>query len=191
MIKPLRHLFAAAFALALATTALHAVSEGEKAPDFALEASDGSSPIRLADYRGKVVLLDFWASWCMPCVRALPELEELARRMAGKPFVIVAVNTDADDRRAALFLRGHPATWPQARDRGAGLAKGVYRIRGYPTYLVLDREGRVVRKVEGWDPGTIPQAVTPFVEQALKKGDGAPSKRTGRDQPSNGDRSRP
>src|SRR5262249_47426992 len=85
----------------------------------------------------------------------------------GKPFVIVGVNTDDDDRRLQLFLGKHPSPWPQGRDRTSAVAKGTYRLRGYPTYLVLDPQGKVVHKVEGWDPGTIPQQVTPAVERAL------------------------
>ncbi len=158
---------------ALAGSALHAVGEGEKAPDFDLPALDGGARLKLSDFRGKVVLVDFWATWCAPCTSSLPELEELSRKMAGRPFVIVGVDTDSDDLRLRAFLARHPESWPQARDRGASLAKSVYHVRGYPTYLVLDREGKVVRKVEGWDPGTIPQSVTPWVEQALKAKPGA------------------
>jgi thiol-disulfide isomerase/thioredoxin len=171
----------AALALALAAGSAQAVNEGEKAPDFTLPAIDGSpAQLRLSDYRGKVVLVDFWATWCAPCIRALPELEELSRRMAGQPFTIVGVNTDADDLRLRAFLARHPASWPQARDRAARTAKEVFGVRGYPTYLVLDREGRVVRKLEGWDPGAIPQHVTPWIEQALQAKPGAASRPGGK-----------
>jgi len=177
MPKAHRHLLAAALALIAALgagSALRAVDEGEKAPDFALPAIDGGSQLKLSDYRGKVVLVDFWATWCAPCISALPELEALSRKMAGRPFVVLSVNTDADDLRLRAFLARHPEPWPQARDRASKTAKEVYHVRGYPTYLVIDREGKVVRKVEGWDPGTIPQSVTPWVEQALKAKPGAP-----------------
>lgn len=174
-------LTAAALALIVslgAGPAAQAVDEGEKAPDFTLPALDGGGSLKLADFRGKVVLVDFWASWCAPCIQALPEIQELSRRMAGKPFAILGVNTDADDSRLKFFLSRHPAEgWPQVRDRTSRTAKEVYRVRGYPTYLVLDPQGRVVRKVEGWDTGTIPQKVTPAVEGALKAMSGAAPKR--------------
>jgi len=161
-----------------AVPAARAVDEGEKAPDFTLPAIDGGASLKLADFRGKVVLVDFWATWCAPCIQALPEIQELSRRMAGKPFTILGVNTDADDSRLKFFLSRHPAEgWPQVRDRTSRTAKEIYRVRGYPTYLVLDPQGRVVRKVEGWDPGTIPQKVTPAVEGALKAMAGGVSKR--------------
>jgi thiol-disulfide isomerase/thioredoxin len=175
MLKTRMHLLAAVLALAAALGAgsLHAVGEGEKAPDFDLPAIAGGAQLRLSDFRGKVVLVDFWATWCAPCISALPELEALSRKMAGQPFAILSVNTDADDLRLRAFLARHDEPWPQARDRAAKTAKAVYHVRGYPTYLVIDREGKVVRKVEGWDPGTIPQFVTPWVEQALKAKPGA------------------
>jgi len=169
---------ALAIVLALgAGTALRAVDAGEKAPDFTLPSVEGSSKVQLSDFRGKVVLVDFWASWCLPCARALPELEELSRKLTGKPFVIVGVNTDNDDRRLRLFLSRNPSPWPQGRDRTSAVAKGAYRVRGYPTYLVLDPQGKVVHKVEGWDPGTIPQQVAPAVERALSAMAGAPASR--------------
>jgi thiol-disulfide isomerase/thioredoxin len=155
-------------ALSLAAGAARAVNEGEKAPDFTLPAVEGGAPVRLSDFRGKVVLVDFWATWCAPCLGALPEMEELSRKLGGQPFAIVGVDTDADDRRLRAFLARRPAAWTQVRDRGAKVAKQVFGVRGYPTYLVLDREGRIVRKVEGWDPGGIPQQVAPWIEQALR-----------------------
>jgi thiol-disulfide isomerase/thioredoxin len=176
MLKTHRHLLAAVLAALAALgagSALQAVDEGEKAPDFDLPAIVGGAQLRLSDFRGKVVLVDFWATWCAPCISALPELEALSRKMAGQPFVIMSVDTDSDDLRLRAFLARHQEPWPQARDRAAKTAKEVYHLHGYPTYLVIDREGKVVRKVEGWDPGTIPQLVTPWVEQALKAKSGA------------------
>lgn len=151
-----------------ANGALRAVDEGETAPDFTLPALEGGGELKLSDFRGKVVLVDFWATWCAPCISALPELEELSRKMAGRPFVLLGVNTDSDDYRLRAFLARHREAWPQARDVAARTAKALYHVRGYPTFLVLDREGKVVRKVEGWDPGGVPSAVTPWIEQALR-----------------------
>jgi thiol-disulfide isomerase/thioredoxin len=164
----------AALALSLAAGTAWAVNEGEKAPDFTLPAAEGGSPVKLSDYRGKVVLLDFWTTWCAPCIKALPELEELSRKLESQPFAIVGVNTEVDDLRLRAFLSRHPAVWMQVRDRGAKVAQQLFGIRGYPTYMVLDREGRIVRKVEGWDPGGIPQQVAPWIEQALKAKPGRP-----------------
>ena len=164
----------AALVLALAAAAALAVNEGEKAPDFTLPAIDGGSQVKLSDFRGKVVLVDFWATWCAPCIGALPEMQDLARKMKGQPFAIVGVDTDGDDLRLRAFLARHPSEWPQVRDRSGKLARETYGVRGYPTYLVLDREGRIVRKVEGWDPGGIPKQVTPWIEQALRAKPGRP-----------------
>jgi len=164
----------ATLALSLAAGAARAVNEGEKAPDFALPSLDGGSPVKLSDFRGKVVLVDFWATWCAPCIQSIPEMQALARKMGGQPFAIVGVNTDGDDLRLRAFLARHPNEWMQVRDRGGKLARETYGVRGYPTYLVLDREGRIVRKVEVWDPGGIPQQVTPWIEQALRPKPGRP-----------------
>jgi thiol-disulfide isomerase/thioredoxin len=164
----------ATLALSLAAGAARAVNEGEKAPDFALPSLDGGPQVKLSDFRGKVVLVDFWATWCAPCIQSIPEMQALARKMGGQPFAIVGVNTDGDDLRLRAFLARHPNEWMQVRDRGGKLARETYGVRGYPTYLVLDREGRIVRKVEGWDPGGIPQQVTPWIEQALRPKPGRP-----------------
>jgi thiol-disulfide isomerase/thioredoxin len=155
-------------ALALLASALFAIQEGQSAPDFKLPASDGRSEIHLADYRGKVVLVDFWATWCRPCVSSLPELVGLSKRFEGRPFAMVSVSTDGDGQALQRFLAAHPPEWPQAWDRNGRMSRDRYDVHSFPTFLVIDPSGTVVAKLQGWGPSMIPRLVRPAVERALK-----------------------
>jgi thiol-disulfide isomerase/thioredoxin len=157
----------AALALALLASTLFAIQEGQDAPDFTLPSIGGRSKIHLAEYRGKVVLVDFWATWCAPCIGSLPELVGLARRFEGRPLAILSVSADGDGRALQHFLAAHPPEWPQAWDKGGRMSRDRYDIHSFPTFLVLAPRGKVVAKVQGWGPGRIPRSVQPAIEKAL------------------------
>lgn len=118
---------------------------GKVAPAILGEDLDGR-PLDLGAYRGKVVVLCFWATWCGPCMAMVPHERELARRMEGKPFALVGVNSDEADQRgkakkAALDER---MTWPSFWDGGVGGPIQMrYNVDHYPTTYVLDPEGRI------------------------------------------------
>jgi len=152
--------------LALVASALSAIQEGQDAPDFTLPEIGRSAKIHLADYRGKVVLVDFWATWCGPCLGSLPELVGLSRRFEGRPLAILSVSADRDGRALQKFLAQHPPEWSQAWDR-TGRVCGSYDVHVFPTFLVLDPEGKVAAKVSGWGPGRIPRSIQPAIEKAL------------------------
>ena len=107
-----------------------------------------TKPFNLADYKGKVVLLDFWATWCGPCRAMIPHERALVKRLEGKPFVLVGVSADytLDDLKRFDASEGLP--WRNFWDRGGELGK-QWRIRGYPTMIVLDHEGNEVARIVG------------------------------------------
>jgi len=150
----------AALTLALLASALSAIDVGESAPDFTLPEVGRSTKIHLADYRGKVVLVDFWATWCAPCVASIPAIEALSRHFAGRPLAIVSVSADRDVTALQSFLARRPSTWPQAWDWN-GRVCDRYGIHWFPTFLVLDRQGKVAAALGN------PRSLQPAIEKAL------------------------
>jgi thiol-disulfide isomerase/thioredoxin len=133
-------------ALALAASA-HATETGEAAPDFTLpplRTEDGSAAISLADFRGKVVYVDFWASWCPPCLVSIPLLNELRNEYvdAGKPFEVLAVNVDADPEDGKDFLLDEPVNYVVVSDP-KGDTPRLYQVPGMPTSYLVDTKGQV------------------------------------------------
>lgn len=135
------------------------------APDYAVVTLDGKY-LSFADLKGKVVVLDFWATWCSPCIAALPALQRLAKKLSGEPFVLVSLSGDADGDRLRAFLAKHPAEWPQVWDQKQE-ASQQFQITRLPTYFVLDPEGRVLWRHSGWG-GTTAGELDGTVHKALK-----------------------
>jgi len=113
---------------------------GEKAPDFTLTTFDGQT-ISLQDYRGKVVLLNFWASWCIPCEEEADELEAAWQLYKDNPDVIfLGVAWSDMDTKAKGYIQQYDITYPNAPDMGTR-ASQAYRITGVPETYVIDRNG--------------------------------------------------
>jgi len=121
------------------------VSEGQPAPTFSLPALDGGKPISLESHRGEVVYLDFWASWCPPCVTSLPLLDELRTEFGDRGFRVVAVNVDRDADKARAFLAKRPVGYRSASDPDGALPER-FGLSTMPTSYLIDRDG-VVRHV--------------------------------------------
>jgi len=117
-------------------------------PDFSVITLDGEY-LTPADLKGKVVLVDFWATWCGPCQAAAPYLRRLHRKAQGKPFSILSISIDAERDVLEAFIRDHDMTWTQAWDERS-TAASAFRIRSYPTYLLVDPDGRVLLRLSGW-----------------------------------------
>jgi len=118
------------------------VAPGNLAPDFSLP--DTSGEIRsLSDFRGKVVLLNFWASWCAPCVVEMPALERLYNQLKDRGFVVVAVAIDDDENAIREFQKDYDLTFPILLDN-TSRTKNRYKIVGYPETYILDTDGRMV-----------------------------------------------
>jgi cytochrome c biogenesis protein CcmG, thiol:disulfide interchange protein DsbE len=128
------------------------VEVGERAPDFNLTADDGSG-FRLDDYHGKVVLLNFWATWCPPCVQEMPSLNRLHERLQDKGFVVLGVSVDQEREAYQQFLQQVHVSFPTVRDPERGAASR-YGTMKYPESYLINREGIVMRKYigeENWD----------------------------------------
>lgn len=126
---------------------VHAVESGDTAPDFELpplHKSEGSGAISLSDFRGKVVYVDFWASWCAPCLVSIPLLNELRDRYvgAGQPFEVLAVNVDSDPEDGIDFLLDEPVNYVVVSDP-SGTTPALYKVPGMPTAYLVDAKGQV------------------------------------------------
>jgi peroxiredoxin len=123
-----------------------ALKPGDKAPTFSAPALDGGKNLALSAYRGKVIYLDFWASWCGPCLTSLPLLEELRSEFPSEDFQVLAVNVDDDPDKARKFLSRISVNYPSATDP-AGRIPEIFGVETMPTSFIIDRNG-VVRHVQ-------------------------------------------
>lgn len=122
-----------------------AVEAGDRAPGFQAPLLGEGGDLDLASYKGKVVYLDFWASWCPPCLTSLPILEQLRKEFPATDFQVVAVNLDTDTGRAKRFLSKRSIGYPSASDP-SGKIPEKFGLETMPTSYLIDREG-VVRHV--------------------------------------------
>ncbi len=129
-----------------------AVEINDKAPEFKLDAiKNASSKLALSQLQGKVVYVDFWASWCVPCVRSFPKLEALRAKYKDKGFEVIAINMDENLEDANDFLKKFAVSFPVVRDPSGSVAE-QYKLKGMPTGYVIDQSGRVNYIAEGFDP---------------------------------------
>lgn len=150
--------------------ALHLIKPAKvkRAREFTVPAPDGRS-LRLADYRGKVVFLNFWATWCPPCREEMPGMERLYQRFKDQGFVVLAVSVDAEGADVvSAFVTEHRLTYPIGLDPKMALV-GQYGVRGLPSSFLVDRRGRLVALAIGpreWDS----EAAHALIETLLKQG---------------------
>jgi len=121
-----------------------------KPVEAVLSTIDGKE-IDLASLRGKVVLLDFWATWCMPCVEALPKMKALYAKYHGKGLEIIGVSLDDSKDKLVEFVKARKVAWPQCFDGkgGASPLAAKFEVSVVPTLILLDRTGRIAHRVEG------------------------------------------
>ena len=117
-----------------------------------LGATAHAEDLDLAAYKGKVVYLDFWASWCNPCRQSFPWMNGLQSDYAGKGLVIIAVNVDQDHDRAAEFLEHTPAQFKIVYDPNGAIAQ-KYDFKDMPTSILIGRDGKVHYVHNGFYPG--------------------------------------
>ena len=126
----------------------HAIEAGQAAPDFELPGRQGQA-LRLADYKGKTVYLDFWASWCGPCKQSFPWMNDMQSRYASKGLRVLAINVDQKSDDAKTFLNDNPARFDVAYDQ-AGKAPRSYAIKGMPTSVLIGPDGKVLAVHSGF-----------------------------------------
>ena len=114
---------------------------GGAAPALALTDLEGGSH-RLADYRGRVVLINFWATWCAPCRDEMPSIQRLKEKLAGKPFAVLAVNLDEPESRLRKFLSGMKLDFTILLDPGRTAAR-AWNARVLPASFIIGPDGRV------------------------------------------------
>lgn len=120
----------------------------QMAPDFTLRSLSGET-VTLAQYRGKVVFLNFWATWCPPCRAELPSMQRLNEVFAGRDFVMLAVNVEEDGAQVLPeFLRQYPHSYSVLLDP-EGKAQQLYGVDKFPETFIIDKQGRVVERVIG------------------------------------------
>jgi thiol-disulfide isomerase/thioredoxin len=132
---------AAALQVAAAGAAELAPWKGGPTPPLALEDFEGRVH-RLADYRGRVVLVNFWATWCEPCREEMPSMEKLRASLAGRPFEILAVNLAEPRSRIEKFLRSMRLGFPLLLDRDSRTAR-AWKARVLPASFLIGRDGRI------------------------------------------------
>ena len=143
------------FALVLSVFAASGLAssglEGQAAPDFALKSSTGEN-LRLSEYRGDVVMVNFWATWCGPCRQEMPLLDELYSRYQRVGFNLLGVNIDDDSRRAMQMVEELGVNFPVLFDARKEVSK-LYEVDAMPVTVIIDRQGTVRYVHHGYKPG--------------------------------------
>ncbi len=119
---------------------------GSVAPDFTVQ--DSTSKVTLSQFKGQVVVLNFWATWCPPCVEEMPSLVQMQQKMKAKGITVLAVSVDADDDAYRKFLEDHNVNLLTVRD-GDQKANDLYGTFKFPETYIIDRNGIVRRKFIG------------------------------------------
>jgi len=134
---------------------------GSNAPDFTVQDSDHK--VTLSQFRGQVVVLNFWATWCPPCIDETPSLVQMQARLKSKGVVVLAVSIDADDAAYHKFLKDYSVNMVTVRDE-AKKASSLYGTFGWPESYVIDRNGVIRRKFIGPVDWTSPE-VTDYLSK--------------------------
>ncbi len=121
------------------------------APAFTLQSRDGRQ-VSLAQFRGNVVMLNFWASWCGPCRQEMPLLESIYQKYKDLGFTLIGVNVEPDPKKANAWLEATPVTYPILYDTGSKVSQ-LYQVQAMPTTVIIDRKGMVRFVHRGYLPG--------------------------------------
>ena len=139
------------FGMFAAVTLASSGMEGQQAPDFALKSSTGEN-MRLSEYRGDVVMINFWATWCGPCRQEMPLLDDLYARYQRVGFNLLGVNIDDDSSRAMKMVNELGVNFPVLFDARKEVSR-LYEVEAMPVTVLVDREGTVRHVHHGYKPG--------------------------------------
>jgi peroxiredoxin len=133
---------------------------GTPAPDFVVQDSDRK--VALHDYRGQIVVLNFWATWCAPCIQEMPSLIEMASKVKDRNITVIGVSIDVDESAYKSFVQRHGVSFLTVRDPGQK-SSGLYGTTGWPETFIIDKQGVLRRKFVGpvdWNDPQITQYLT-------------------------------
>lgn len=139
------------FSILAATSLASSGMEGQVAPDFALKSTTGEN-LRLSEYRGDVVMINFWATWCGPCRQEMPLLDELYTRYHRVGFNLLGVNIDDDTTRALRMVEELDLHFPVVFDTRKEVSR-LYNVEAMPATILVDREGKIRHVHHGYKPG--------------------------------------
>ena len=135
-------------ALMTFSSSFAAEAENKKAPDFTLKDMQGNE-VSLSDYKGKVVLVNFWATWCPPCIEEMPSMEKLYKKLGSADFVILAINIEPDAHEIVEeFLAKRSYTYPILLD-GESKVQQLYGAYRLPETVIVNRQGEIVNRIVG------------------------------------------
>jgi thioredoxin-like negative regulator of GroEL len=133
------------------------------APDFNVTTVDGST-LRLSQCSGKIVVIDFWATWCPPCRASVPEIKELVKKYPPEKLVVLSSSADSNEKDWREFIAKKQMTWPQFLDKDGHLAE-AFGVHAFPTYIVIDRDGFIRKRLVGMNPQ---QSIAHQLKEELK-----------------------
>ena len=134
------------------TSGAWAKTDQAPAPDFTLKSQNGDN-LKLSELRGKVILINFWASWCGPCRQEMPVLDQLYRHYRSLDFTILGVNVEQDSDNAKTLLKDVSVSFPVLFDSENKVSK-LYEVKGMPSTVLVDRDGNIRYVHMGYQPGT-------------------------------------
>lgn len=129
----------------------HAAEVSQPAPDFTLKSYTGAN-LKLSEYRGKVVLLNFWASWCGPCRQEMPLLEKMHNKYKGLGFTVMGVNVEENSAKAKGIVKKDKLTFPILFDTQSRASK-LYQVSAMPSTVLIDRNGKMRYLHKGYKAG--------------------------------------
>ncbi|MGI9211825.1 MAG: TlpA disulfide reductase family protein [Methylococcaceae bacterium] len=132
--------------LCLWVTQTYALQTGTLAPACLMKTFDEGKPLDIEAYRGRVVYMDFWASWCGPCLQSMPFMDDMQQRLGHRGLSVIALNLDDDVNDAKTFLKQHPNTLQIARTED-GSCPERYEVQAMPSSFLIDRKG-IIRHIE-------------------------------------------
>jgi peroxiredoxin len=138
-------------ALVLQSASAVAVTKQGPATNFTLKSASGEN-IRLSEYRGQVVLINFWASWCGPCRQEMPHLDAIHQKYEALGFTVFGINVEQDRNMADKVLRDIPVTFPILFDE-QNLVSQIYDVDAMPATVLVDRDGEIRYMHRGYKPG--------------------------------------
>lgn len=163
-----RYALAIAMALILINVGCQKVDALQAAPNFKLKNLDGKE-ISLSQFRGRVVVLDFWATWCPPCRMSIPELVQLQKKYRDKGLVVIGISLDDPSESSNMFLKAFKQKFSMNYNvlrYDSQVMKDYFGTESpaIPTMFLIDREGRIRDKLVGYRPGTLQKAVQPLLK---------------------------